>query len=126
MDNDFLTADDILGMDDIPTELVTVSEWKNRKVLMCGMTAAGKNAWQASLMQFQGTSRKLTMENATAKLLQRTMCGANRQPLFTESQITKLGTKSAAVCERLAKIASRLSGLDEAENEAILKNSEAA
>lgn len=124
--NELLTADEILGMDDIPTERVTVPEWKNRTVLVCGMTAAGKNAYQASLVEIQGKSRKLKLEHATAKLLVRTLVNAKREALFTESQIIKLSTKSAAVLERLAKVASRLSGMDEEENEAILKNSEAA
>lgn len=124
--NELLTADEILGMDDIPTEIVTVPEWKHRKVMVCGMTAAGKNAYQASLVEIQGKTRKLKLEQATAKLLVRTLVNEKREALFTESQIIKLGTKSAAVCERLAKIASRLSGMDEEENEALLKNSDAA
>lgn len=124
--NEDLTAEEILRMDDIPMECVTVPEWNNRKVWVCGMSGAGKNAWQASLMEIQGKNRKIKMDNATAKLLQRTLCDAKRQLLFTEAQIVKLGTKSSAVLERLAKVASRLSGMDEEENEALLKNSEAA
>lgn len=124
--NEFLNADEILAMDDIPTEAVLVPEWKNRKVLVCGLTAAAKNAYQSSLVEIQGKTRKLKLEHATAKLLVRTLVNAKREALFTESQILKLSTKSAAVLERLAKVASRLSGMDEEENEALLKNSDAA
>jgi hypothetical protein len=124
--NDLLGKDDILGMDDIPVEEVIVPEWKGRKVLVSGLTAAGKNAYQASLVEIQGKNRKLKLEHSTAKLLVRTLVDAKRQPLFTETDIIRLGTKSAAVLERLGKIASRLSGMDEQENEDILKNSDAA
>lgn len=120
-----LSKDEILGMDDIPTEEVTVHEWKGRTVLVCGLTAAGKNAYQASLLEIKGNSRKVRMENATAKLLVRTLVNRQRQPLFTETDIERLGTKSAAALERLAKVANRLSGMDEEENAALLKNSEA-
>ena len=124
--HEFLSKDEILGMDDIPMEAVTIPEWKHRTVLVCGLTATAKNAYQASLVTMHGKTRKVTLEHATAKLLVRTLVDATRQPLFTESDILKLGTKSAAVLERLAKVASRLSGMDEEENEQLLKNSEAA
>lgn len=123
---ELLSKDEIFGMDDIPTELVTVPEWKHRKVMICGLTAAGKNAYQSSLVEITGKTRKMRLENATAKLLVLTIVNGARQPIFTESDILRLGTKSAAVLERLAKVASRLSGMDEDENEQLLKNSEAA
>lgn len=124
--NDLLSKDDILGMDDIPVEEVVVPEWKNRRVLISGLTAAGKNAYQSSIVELQGTSRKLKLEHSTAKLLVRTLVDAKRQPLFTETDIIRLGTKSAAVLERLAKVAGRLSGMDAQEQEALVKNSDAA
>lgn len=113
-------------MDDIPVEEVVVPEWQNRKVLVCGLTAAAKNAYQASLVEIKGTSRKVRMENATAKLLVRTIVNRQRQPIFTETDIEKLGGKSAAALERLARVANRLSGMDEAENAELVKNSAAA
>lgn len=121
-----LSKDEILGMDDISTEEVTIPEWKGRTVLICGLTAAAKNAYQSSLVEINGKSRKMKLENSTAKLLQKCLVDEKRQPLFSETEILRLGTKSAAVLERLAEVASRLSGMDEEENEQLLKNSEAA
>lgn len=123
---ELLSKDEIFGMDDIPMEEVVVPEWKNRKVLICGLTAAGKNAYQASLVEIKGTSRRVRMENATAKLLVRTIVNRQRQPIFTETDIERLGAKSAAALERLATVANRLSGMDEKENAELVKNSEAA
>ena len=124
--DELLSKEDIFGMNDIPVEEVVVPEWKGRKVLVCGLTAAGKNAYQASLVEIKGTSRKVRMENATAKLLVLTIVNRQRERLFTETDIERLGGKSAAALERLAKVANRLSGLDDAENAEIVKNSEAA
>lgn len=123
---DFLSKDEILAMDDIPTEEVIVPEWKNRKVLISGLTAAGRNAYQASLTEMHGNKQKLKLEHATAKLLVRAIVNEKRQPIFTETDIIRLGTKSSAVLERLAKIASRLSGMDEEVAAQTAKNSEAA
>lgn len=124
--DELLSKDDIFGMDDLPVEEVVVPEWKNRKVLVCGLTAAGKNAYQASLVEIKGSSRKVRMENATAKLLVLTIVDRQRQRLFTETDIERLGGKSAAALERLARVANRLSGMDEAENAELVKNSAAA
>ena len=124
--DELLSKDEILGMDDIPTEEVTVPEWKHRKVLVCGLTAAGKNAYEASLVEIKGTSRKVRLDNATAKLLVRTVVNRQRQPLFTESDIERLGTKSAAALERLAAVAMRLSAMRQEDVEALVKNSDAA
>lgn len=121
-----LSADEILAMDDIPMEEVVVPEWQGRRVYVCGMTAAGKNAYEASLVDIRGTSRKVLLQNATAKLLVRTVVNAQRQPLFNEAHIEKLGTKSAAALERLAKVAQRLSSMGQEDVEALVKNSEAA
>jgi hypothetical protein len=124
--DELLSKDEIFGMDDIPVEEVVVPEWNNRKVLICGLTAAGKNAYQASLIEIKGTSRKVRMENALAKLLVRTIVNRQRQPIFTETDIERLGSKSAAALERLATVANRLSGMDEKENAELVKNSDAA
>jgi hypothetical protein len=124
--DELLSKDEILGMDDIPTEEVVVPEWKGRTVLVCGMTAAGKNAYEASLVEVKGNTRKIRMENATAKLLVRTIVNRQRQPLFTETDIERLGTKSASALERLAQVALRLSSMRVQDVEALVKNSDAA
>ena len=126
MAGEFLSKEDILGMDDIPIEEVCIPEWGGRKVLVCGLTAAGKNAYEASLFEIKGNSRKVRLENATAKLLVRTLVDPARKTLFVETDIERLGTKSAVALERLAKVANRLSAVTADEVEALVKNSEAA
>lgn len=123
--DELLTADEILAMDDIPVEEVTVPEWGHRKVLVCGLTAAAKNAYEASLVELKGSSRKVKLDNATAKLLVRCLVNRARQPLFTETQIERLGTKSAAALDRLATVAQRLSAMRQEDVEELIKNSDA-
>lgn len=119
-----LTRDDIFGMDDILFEPVQIPEWGNRTVYVCGLSAAAKNQYQQSLVELKGTTRKLRMENATAKLVVLTTVNQERQRLFTDRDIEKLGTKSAAALERIIEVANRLSGMTPKDVEDLVKNSE--
>ena len=119
-----LTREEILGMEDILIEEVTVPMWNNRTVWVCGLTAAAKNHYQQSLVDINGTSRKLRLENSTAKLVALTVVNRDRARLFTERDIERLGTKSAAALELLVEVANRLSGMTQKETEDLVKNSE--
>ena len=121
-----LSRDEIFGMDDIPMEAVLVPEWGNKTVFVCGLTGAARDAYNASLVEFRGESRKMRLENATVKLVIRTVCDAQKKLLFSEGDIERLGTKSSAALERLSSVARRLSGMDKKELEELEKNSDAA
>lgn len=119
-----LTREDILGMDDILMEPVTIPMWGNRTVYVCGLTAAAKNRYQQSLVDLKGTTRTLRLENATAKLVALTVCNQDRQCLFTERDVERLGTKSASALELIVEVANRLSGMTQTEVAELVKNSE--
>jgi hypothetical protein len=120
---DYLSKDAILGADDILTETVYVPEWKGH-VIVCGLTGASKDSYDKSVIEVRGNKRSINMEHFRAKLLVRTLVTPDRQPLFTETDILKLGTKSAAVLDRLCQIAQRLSGMREEDAEELKKTSE--
>lgn len=120
---DFLSKEAILNADDILTESVFVPEW-NGHVLVCGLTGTAKDAYDRSIIEIRGNKRTVNMEHFRAKLLVRTLVNEQRQPLFTETDILKLGAKSAAVLVRLCQVAQRLSGMGEDEAEELKKTSE--
>ena len=124
--DELLSKDEIFGMDDVPVEEVVVPQWGHRKVLVSGFTAAGWNAYQAAVTEIKGATRKARLENSTAKLVQRTVINRNRQLVFSEGDIERLGTKSSSALELLAGVALRLSGQGIKEIEALVKNSDAA
>ena len=124
--NEFLDKDSFLAMEPAPMEAVSIPECKGMKIFVCGLSATAKNAYQASLVEIQGNTRKIKLEHSTAKLLVQTLVTKDRQRIFTDTDVLKVGTLRADVLERLAKIANRLSGMDEEENKQLLKNSEAA
>lgn len=122
----YLSRDEIFGMDDIPCEDVTIPEWGGRVVCVCGLTAAAKNLYQQSIVDMKGMARKLRLDNSTAKLVSLTVVNnrTERKLLFTERDVERLGTKSAAALERILEAANRLSGMTAKEVEELVKNSE--
>ena len=116
------TKQAILAADDFVMEPVDVPEWKLR-VFVCGLTGTGKDEYEKSIVEFKGKKTTLNMSFMRTKLLVRTVVDKNRGLLFTETDIEKLGTKSALALDRLYEVARRLSGLDDKEVETIAKNS---
>lgn len=117
-----LSKEAILAVDDILTETVEVPEWGG-SVIVCGLTGTAKDAYDKSIIEIKGTKRTVNLDHARAKLLVRTLVDANRQPLFTESDILTLGRKSAAVLDRLCQVAQRLSGMRAEDAEELKKTS---
>lgn len=121
--NGHLSKEAIFAADDILTEEVYVPEWKG-SVTVCGMTGAAKDAYERSIVDIKGNKHTVNRDHLRAKLLIRTLVNEHRQPLFTESDIIKLGTKSASVLDRLCEIAQRLSGMRQADADELKKTSE--
>lgn len=121
-----MTKDDIFGMDDIPHEYVQVPQWKGGTVCVVGLSGAAKNQYQQQLIEVKGESRRIRLENSTAKLAALTIVDnhVNRRRLFSEGDVLKLGTKSAAALEVIIEVANRLSGMSKKEVEDFVKNSE--
>lgn len=118
-----LSKEAIFAADDILTEEVYIPEWKGT-VTVCGMTGAGKDAYEKSIVDIKGNKHTINRDHLRGKLLLRTVCDANRQPLFTESDLIRLGTKSASVLDRLCEVAQRLSGMRQEDADELKKTSE--
>lgn len=105
-----LTKDKILQVEDIQKELVNVPEWGG-DVYVRGMTGAERDRFEASIVQMQGTERKLNMSNVRAKLASLTICDEQGQRLFNDADVAKLAEKSASALQRIFAVAQRLSGI---------------
>lgn len=125
--SEYLSREEFFAMPPPPMEEVVVPELNGKKICITGLSANAKGIYQSSLIEMQGTTRKIKLEHSTARLLSLTIVNkSDRKRLFTDADILALGALRSDVMERLAKIANRLSGMDDAENEKILKNFEAA
>ena len=113
---------DIQKNDDIQIEVVKVPEWGG-SVLVMGLGGLERDKYTKSLVKGKGKKAQVNLENMTAKLCALCMVDENGKRLFNNMEIGELGQKSAAALSRVFKVASRLSGLDEEEQDEILKNS---
>lgn len=107
-----LSAADILGTDDLLTEVVEVPEW-NGKVRVRGLTGTARDHFEEGLLDQRGKKSEIRLANMRAKLCALTIVDADGRRVFTDGQIEALGGKSAAALSRVFKVAQRLSGLSE-------------
>lgn len=110
----YLTADQILGADDLRSEDVSVPEWGGI-VRVQGMSGTARDEFEASLMKdsMDGVASKdKALDNYRARLAALTMVDAEGKRLFrSPAEVKRLGQKSADALNRVVEVASRLSGL---------------
>lgn len=120
-----LTAEDILGANDLETERVEMPEW-NGHVFVRGLTGAERDAFEQSMIERKTRGRKtsteLKLDNIRASLVARSTVDASGRRLFSDAQVEALGAKSAAALDRLYEVASRLSGLGSKDVEELLED----
>ena len=126
-----LSRDQILKADDLATEEVAVPEWPGDDgepgtVLVRGLTGKERDSFEDSLYQQRGRQMVRNAANIRAKLVIRCVIGDDGEPLFGPEDIPVLGEKSGAALDRLWEVASRLSGMNEDDIEAMEGNSGAA
>lgn len=113
-----LTKEQILGMDDLKTEVVKVPEW-GCELKVKTITGTDRDAWESSITNSAG---KVTTENIRAKLLVRCIVDDAGARLFTDADADALGGKSAAALDRLFTVARKLNGLTKEDVEELAKN----
>src|SRR3990172_11370538 len=123
----YLSAEEILAIDDRPIEVVHVPEW-NTHVRLRGMTGAQRTAYERSLIDpkklaergrrgrrgRQNMDSMLNDENVLkmrAIMLSLCIIDENGDLIFSASQIEALNNKSALVLDRLYEIAQKLNGM---------------
>lgn len=119
----FLSREAILQAQDIKKEELFIPEWDGTVVIR-GLTAAERDKYEAKLIVQKGKNTTINMKNARARLVMMSAEDEFGAPLFTEADLAALGTKSAAVMDRIFDVASRLSGISDEDLEELSKNSE--
>lgn len=111
-----LTKDDILNAKDLETEEVSVPEWGGT-VLVSSISGHAKDKLELSF------SSKTTIENVRARIVALCLVDDSGNLLFNDSDITKLGKKSAKALDRVFNVAQRLNAIGDKEVEQLAKNS---
>lgn len=118
-----LTRDAILGASDIQSEDVHVPEWGGT-VRVRGLTAAQRDAFEAASVTGNGKRRDVNLANIRARLVALSIVDENGGRVFNPGDVAALGEKSAGALDRVFNVASRLSGIGDADIEELAKNSE--
>lgn len=105
-----LNRDQILKVNDLPSETVPVPEWGG-EVIVRALTGTERDAFEASMIQLRGKEKVLKMENIRARLAALSVVDEQGIRLFTDADVEQLGHKSATALNRVFEVAQRLSGL---------------
>lgn len=120
----FLTRDQIIGedaVDDTNYDTVPCPEWGG-DVRLKSISGTKRDNYEASLIDERGSSRKMNLRNARAKLIILTACDETGRPLFTSEDLRALGAKNAAPLDRLFDAARKLTGMSEDDVDKLTEN----
>lgn len=107
----YLSADDILSADDLPSEAVDVPEWKGT-VLVQGMSGTERDKFEAAMLNDKmAVSKDKALDMYRARLAAACVVDESGKRLFQGAAVKRLGEKSAQALTRVVDVASRLSGL---------------
>jgi hypothetical protein len=122
IENEFLTAEEILGFDDIEVRELAIPEWNTRKVIIRALTGKQRDLYESSLRRINLATGQVTpnSENTRAKLVALCLVGPDRiTPLFTVGQVEALGAKNAAALDRIFDVAASISGINKRDRKAL-------
>lgn len=113
-----LTKEDILKHNDLKSEIVDVPEWGG-EIRVATMSGFARDRFEAGIT---GKNGGMNMSNIRAKLAAATIVDEEGKLLFSEDDITKLGTKSCAALDRVFAAAQRLNLITNNDVETLAKN----
>lgn len=109
----------ILGVNDLKTEDVSVPEWGG-SVRVRAMTGFDRDAFSESLAK--DSDGNVDLSNYRAKLLSKCIVDESGDLVFTDSDVGALGKKSASAIAAVFAVAERLNGSGSAAVAEIKKN----
>ena len=118
-----LSKEQILKAEDIKKELVSVPEWGG-DVYVRMLTGAQRDAYEASMINQRSKSREMNLVNLRARLCVLCIVDADGKRLFDDTEIVKLGNKSASALDKVFTAAQKLNGISAEDIEELAKNSD--
>lgn len=115
-----LTKDQILSIDDKPTQDVPVPEWGG-EVRIRTMSASERDKWES---ETYGDGKVNTVD-FRARFVALCIVDEAGKRMFTDEDVNQLGEKSAAALQRVFNAAQALNALTKKDIEELEKNSEA-
>lgn len=112
-----LIAEDIFSADDLTPEWLDIPEWtpegsdESAGLYVRPMTGLERDTYEESLVRGKGANREMNVRNARAKLVVLVAVNEDGEPVFTKSDVQRLGTKSSAALNRIFELATKQSGM---------------
>jgi len=117
-----LTRDGILAHATLARETVDVPEWGG-PVLVQELTAAQRDAFEASCVGKRGKTVTPDLSNLRAKLVIRVVVDEAGNRVFQDADAEAIGALSATAVNRVFEVGLRLSGMTPGDVEELAKNS---
>lgn len=121
-----LNLEDILNAKDTDEKKIFVPEWGDEEsfVIVRSMTAEARDAYEQSLFSTNSEGDfERNLDNARAKLVSACVIGPDGSRMFkTEAHVKALGSKSAAVVDRLFAACQRINAISEKDVEELAGN----
>lgn len=109
----FETAEEIFEVDDVKVEVVAVPQWGGKKVRLKMMTAAERDAFEASTVETKRGRQKPNLDNLRARLVARCLVNSAGERIFQSGDVVRLGRKSAQAIDFLFQKCQDLNGFTE-------------
>jgi hypothetical protein len=120
----YLSADQILGAEDLGFEDVPVPEWGGT-VRVRELTGTERDKMEASMAGASGRPSPEKLTGFRARLAAAALVDEQGKRLFrSDAETRRLGEKSATALQRVCDVAMRLSGLTDEDQSELLGNSE--
>ena|SRR3990167_6165892 len=119
-----MTPEEILALDDLTKEPITIPEWGNEMFLVRTMTAGERDAFEQREQERREKTRGLS--GLRARLVVETLERADGTRVFNPTQADALSRKSGRILGRIFDVAVKLNGMNKADIEELAKNSETA
>lgn len=108
----------------LPKEAVTLPELGGETVWVWGLSAADRDAFEATMTTQRGKKTERNLVNVRARFLVLVIRDADGARVFADSEVTAVGNLPASVLERLFDIGRKLSGMSEEDVAELGKGSE--
>ena len=118
-----LTREQILGVNDIKTETISVPEWGG-EVLVKALSGAERDQFEIDSLTGKGKNQHVNLQNIRARLVARTVVDETGARIFQDGDVKALGAKSAAALQRVFDAAQKLSGLTDDDIDELTENLE--
>lgn len=119
----FLDRDEILDFDDIKVEVVPVPEWgANAAVRLKVLSAAERDAFEASTVTMKGGKQKPNLANLRARLVARCMVDGKGERVFQSGDVARLGNKSSKALDRLFTKCQEINGFSDKDIEELAED----